>query len=176
MSAPLLPAAATVTGTTVFSKDLWNNGPAALDQWLGDPPRAILAQTVAQSIPNNTDTPVAFDQAVYDNHDGRNAAGTAWVAPAAGVYLVAATSNLAWTGASGCFVGNHLAVVGKTTWAAVELPASPGPVRFQFSLAALIPMAAGDGVQLRIYQNSGAAQPTGFITSACRLSARWIAL
>jgi hypothetical protein len=170
------PSPVTVTGTTVFSKNLWNNGPAALDAWMRDPPRTMLAQTVAQSIPNNADTAIAFDRVIYDNYTGRNAAGTTWTAPAAGVYLVTGLSNLAWTGAANCFVGNHLAVVGKTTWAAIEQPASPGPVRFQFSLAALIPLAAGDGVQLRIYQNSGAAQPTGFVTGGCRLTARWIAL
>lgn len=173
----LPPSAATVTGTTVFSKDLWDNGPAALDAWLRDPPRAILAQTVAQSIPNDTaNTPIAFDQVIYDNYNRRSADGTSWAAPAAGVYLVTALSNLAWTGADNCYVGNRLSVLGGTSWAVIEQPASPGPVRFQFSLAALIPLALGDGVQLRIYQNSGTAQPTGFVTGGCRLTARWIAL
>lgn len=173
MAAP--PTPVTVNGTTVFSKTLWNNGPAALDRWAGDPPRAVLLQSVAQSIPNNADTAVAFDQVIYDNYNGRSTDGRTWIAPAAGVYLVTATSNLAWTGASGAFVGNHLAVVGKTTWAATEIPAAPGPVRFQFNLGALLPLGLGDGLQLRIYQNSGTAQPTGFVGCGCRMSVRCIA-
>ena len=169
------PPVTVVAGKTVFTEDLWNNGPAALAGWIGDPPRCVLQQTVAQSIPNNADTPVAFDQVVYDNHDGRSGDGTTWFAPANGVYLVTATSNLAWSGAPNAFVSNHITVANQGTWASTEIPADPPPVRFQFNLGALIPLGAGGGIQLRIYQNSGAAKPTGFIATGCRLHARWIA-
>ncbi|MBS2531572.1 hypothetical protein KGQ20_02175 [Catenulispora sp. NF23] len=168
------PATAAASSNAVFTSAMWDTGPAALNSWMSDPPRVMLAQTVAQSIQDNANTAVAFDQVVYDNYQGRNAAGDTWYAPAAGVYLVSAVSNLAWTGAAGAFIGNTVAVVGKATWAAYEIPSTPSPVRFQLCLNALIPMVAGDGVQLRIYQNSGAAQPTGFITTGCRMSARWI--
>ncbi|GAA2018876.1 hypothetical protein GCM10009839_13900 [Catenulispora yoronensis] len=176
MAAVLVPAPVTVVGgVTVFTKDLWNNGPALADAWLRDPPRAILAQTVSQSIPTGVDTPVAFDQVIVDNRAGRSSDGTAWSAPAAGIYLVTATSNLAWNGAAGAFVGNHITATGQGTCAATEIPATPGPARFQYNLGALIALNAGDAIQLRIFQNSGQPLPTGFSATGSRLNARWIA-
>lgn len=172
----LFPPAPTtvVAGTTVFTKDLWNNGPAEIDAWFNDPPRCVLQQTVAQSIPNNADTPVAFDQVIYDNRHGMSADGTTWTVPANGIYLVTTTSNLAWTGAANCFVASHIVNPGRSTFAATEIPATPGPVRFQFNVAALISLGVSDRIQLRLYQNSGGTQPTGTVGIGCRLSARWI--
>src|SRR5438132_270647 len=100
-----------------------------------------MVQTVAQSIPNNAATPVSFDHALRDNYGGYTS-HTNYYVPAAGVYLVQATTNLAWTGASSKAIGVYLIVSGTTTWAAIELPASPSPARFQIAIAALIPMTA----------------------------------
>lgn len=176
---PAPPPATTVTSGASFSHGLWNNGPAALDAWMRDPPRAVLVQTVAQSISNGGANTVAFDTTLYDNYGGHGPAGgsgDAYIAKAAGVYLVSAMSNLAWGGLSGSVVGNYLVLSNQTTWSVSEIPAVPQVVRFQHCISALIPMRIGDFVQFRIYQNSGAAQPTGFNTSGCRMSVRWIAL
>ena len=169
------PVVPTVNTGDVFTETLWTNGPDALDQWWGDVPQAVMVQTVAQSIPNNAATNVSFDYPWRDNYGGFSS-GTSYYAPAAGVYLVQATANLAWTGASGKAIGVYLIVSNTTTWAAIELPASPSPARFQIAIAALIPMTATDFLQLRLFQNSGAAQPTGLTDCACRISVRWIAL
>lgn len=169
------PTVATVNTGDVFTEALWNGGPQAIDQWMGGVPQAVMAQTVAQSIPNNAATPVAFDHTVRDNYAGFTS-GTSFYPAAAGLYLVQATANLAWTGAAGKAVGAYLIASGTTTWAATEVPATSAQARFQISLAALIPMATTDYLQLRLFQNSGTAQPTGLTDCACRISARWIAL
>lgn len=174
--APPLPAPATVANGDVFTETLWNNGPDAIDQWMGNVPQAVVVQTIAQSIPNNAATAVTFDHAIRDNYSGLASPGANWYAPAAGVYLVQATANLAWTGATGKAVGAYLIVSGTTTWAAVEKPAAPTSTRIQISITALIPMATTDYVQMRLFHNAGAAQPTGSTDTACRMSARWVAL
>jgi len=176
MAAP--PTIAAVTGTTVFTSDLWNTkGPAALDAWMRNPPHAVLAQTVAQSIPHGLPTVVALDAVLVDNYNGAGTPqGSGYTAPASGVYLVSAVTNLAWGGGAGNAVGASLNLNNQTSWGAYYCATNPAPVRFQHPVSALIPMKAGDWVQLALFQNSGAAQPTGFVATGCRMSIRWIAL
>lgn len=172
------PAPVTVASKAVFASATWNASPFAVDDWMRNPPLALLQQTVAQSIPSNNSTiAISFDSTIRDDYNGHQmtAKGDAWIAPAPGVYHVCGMTNLAWTGAAGAIVNPSL-VTSNTQWAQLWIPAAPSPVRFQHSLSALIPMAAGDYVQLQLYQTSGAAQSTGFVTSGCRLSVRWIGL
>ena len=128
MAAP--PVIAAVADGNVLTETLWNTGPAALDSWMGNPPSAVLTQTVAQSIPNNAATSVTFDHTVRDNYGGHRSAGVsgdAYYAPAAGVYLVQATVNLNWTGASGKAVGAYLILSNATHVGGGRGAGHPGP-------------------------------------------------
>ena len=184
MSIVILPtgppaATAVVPGQTVAS-DLWDNGPAALDWWMRNPPHAVLAQTVAQSIVSGVGTSVSFDTAIRDNFFGgyvpAGQVGGGYTAQVPGTYLVQGVTNLAWGGAAGKTAGAYLSVSASSIAAAVEIPAAPAVSRIQHSISALIRMRVNDFVQLQIFQNSGAAQPTGFTATGCRMSVRWIAL
>ena len=175
------PTTITAASGAVFASATWNASPAAVDAWMRNPPQALLQQTVAQSIPNSNSTvTVSFDTTLRDNYSGHQmvATGDAYVAQAPGVYHVTGMLNLAWNGAgapAGAVVNPSL-ITRTAEWAQLWILASPPPVRFQQSLSALIPMAVGDYVQLQVWQTSGAAQPTGFVTCGSRMSVRWIGL
>lgn len=126
-------------------------------EFLSKPPIAKLRQTSAQSIPNNSATPVTFDVEDFDTHSGHSTASNTdqYVVPIAGYYAIA--GKLAWpsnaTGsrASQWSVNGTLAPGSQNAFSGVAASR-------QFPAATIIlALAAGDILRMNAFQDSGGA-------------------
>jgi hypothetical protein len=112
---------------------------------------AILRETAAQSISNNSATAVTFSISDYDPSAGHSGSGSTWTAPVAGLYLLVASG--------GC-VGNATGrvdtriAVNATSIALVERPNSVTSGGNQ-AVSVIASLAIGDAVTMVVFQNSG---------------------
>lgn len=123
---------------------------------------AIYTTNAGQSIANNDYAIVDYEDKVQDTHDGVTT-GAAWkfTAPAAGFYQVSAavmfTATDTWAdtnvGFLGAYVNGSLRVVldRKNSYGSAQM------VFMQLGGSVLVHLGAGDYIDIRVYQNSGAA-------------------
>jgi hypothetical protein len=117
---------------------------------------AILRETAAQSIGNNSITAVTFSIEDYDPGAGHTGSGSVWTAPVDGLYDVTAVGGVA-ANATGR-VELRIAVNG-TGVALVQRPNSTTAAADQ-SIGTLLSLLATDTVSMTLLQNSGGALNT----------------
>lgn len=138
-------------------------------------PTAYLTQTVAQSIPNNTVTPVTFNNAADDNWTGwSSGANSRYTVQVAGVYAISGLipfainptgSRISLALYNGSVIGN--AVPGSQ----YEIDASTSGLYVAVTPPILQLAAVGDYFQLGAYQSSGGALST---TSVPSMTVHWL--
>jgi hypothetical protein len=154
-------------------------------RFLLDPPRCRVRSVVAQSIPTSAYTAIAFATEDYDNEATASyLSGTGMHDPAtnntritiqtAGTYLL--TGQIGWAGnatgrrGSRWDVNGVVLAGGQSIWAqgSANGLAYPAPVM-------LVPLNVGDFVELKGFQESGAALSTVATSeSQSRADVRWI--
>lgn len=150
--------------------------------WLtGNPPTGYsrrpvfhLAQTVAQSISNNSspDTAVLLDTEVYDTDNGHSTTSNTsrYTVQTSGVYLLFGVVVYAANSTGGR--NAKFRVNGSTNYWGQQVTVS-GTLPSAFNCSGLIPLNAGDYVELATWQNSGGAlntDVTNFVVGGSRLA------
>lgn len=134
-------------------------------------PHACLAASAVQSIPNSAYTVVTYGTVVAQRNLTVNAAAGTITATRAGAYLVAGT--IVYTANATGFRYAALDVNG-THEAIGSSVASSGPGMTAPSVSRIVKLAVGDVVDLRAYQNSGAALNTGSPFALTNLSVTYL--
>lgn len=133
-------------------------------------PKANLRQTVTQSIPNNAFTTMTFDAEDFDNLSGhdtvtnnsRYTVPTGW----GGKYILGggACFEINATGARGCAWAKNGALINGSQ---MMIPSSGSLLTTLIPARSLeVQLAAGDYIELQVYQNSGAALNSAVSASA----------
>lgn len=144
--------------------------------WVSNRPRALLRQTVAQNLLNNTPTAITYDVEDLDNDGGHSTSSNTsrYVAQTAGWYhvtgLVSYSTNT--TGARGTRIG----VNGSTVNASQSLAQTSASSAATGILATrLVFLNAADYVEIFGFQLSGGTLATNAATDgACNMSIFWL--
>lgn len=128
-------------------------------------PTASMYQTVAQSIPNNTTTPITFGSAVGDNWTGWSSGSPSqYTVRVAGTYLV--TGMVSFSGnATGVRISLLLYNGAQIAGSEVQLSAINASLQCVQSSVLVQGAVVGDYFQLGSYQSSGAALNTTVASS-----------
>lgn len=137
-------------------------------------PGCYVTNSVAQSIPNNAFTALTFDSEIFNvgplHSTSVNSSRITIPAGQAGRYLFGASSLIAASA-----VGQRIVqfLINGTTEIGGDIVGNPGATFTESLLAtALLVLAVGDYVEVRVYQNSGGALDAGAAIDYLR-SAFW---
>lgn len=127
---------------------------------------AILRETAAQSIANNTPVAVTFSIEDRDQAGGHSASGSTWTAPVDGLYIASVAGTVVANAAGR--VELRLAVNGTAVTQTAQ-PNSTTSAPHQ-ALATVLQLNAGDTVSMVLFQNSGGALNTSVSNGNPRLT------
>jgi hypothetical protein len=126
---------------------------------LGNPPRALLRQTANQPIPNDTITPITFNAELFDSHGGHdNVTNNArYVFPLTGTYLVGGGTSFAGnaTGVRSAVLRLNGGALVDNTQVTLPNPSAAATNMLLLRSGIMLPVTAGDYVELVAYQNRG---------------------
>lgn len=143
----------TVT-TSVYLSIVRTPGPAVVA-----PTEAVVViteDTTGQSIPNATETAILFANKVTDTHGAWNTGTGTFTAPVKGNYMVTASFGISLGPTNGYTIVEKNGSVANTKLAATWF-GSASEQMWQ-NLAGLIPLEAGDTIQVKVSQSSGGTE------------------
>jgi hypothetical protein len=126
-----------------------------LDELERSLPRCIVKRTTTQSIPNTTSTPIVWTTEVEDTDDFFTASDDTLYVPESGTYDVEGGLNwpTAANGSRGCWIQHN----GVEIEGSGNEMAGGGDGNRRHQLGATLVCAAGDAIQVYVYQSSGGA-------------------
>jgi hypothetical protein len=127
---------------------------------------AILKETAAQSIPNNTVTAVTFSIEELDPSAGHSGSGNTWTAPRDGYYLITVSGAVVANAAGRCELRIRISGVDIAQAAQPNSTASAP----HMGLTTGVQLFAGDTVAMVLLQNSGGALNTSTANGNPRMS------
>lgn len=169
-----VPAMRTWAPNDAMTAALLNGQLRDLGALVTKPPRAIVRQGTAQSIPNALFTAITWDVEDEDT-DGMHATGAnSLVCVTPGVYMVAADVTFA-PNATG-FRAIRFAVNGTGIGGRASIPSPTATVSADLSVSRAVMLAVGDTLSVVAYQSSGAALNTSVTANDAQsvLSAIWM--
>lgn len=145
--------------------------------FLENPPIATLYQGTLQSIPNNSDTAIQFDNTVVDSYNGHSNStnNTRYVCQVAGYYSVMGTISYQQNSA-----GGRLVRIRKNGSTEIVSSASEQPPSNDFNCVMSTPqiqvfLAVNDYIEVVGLQDSGGSLNTVITTQyACGFQIRWV--
>lgn len=124
---------------------------------LKTPPYAVLWNSINQSIPDSTVTAVTFNREDFKSPAGvhsNTVSPSQFSAPISGLYQVSV--SIPWQLNATGIREVTFRINNTTSWAGVRTPSTSGIILVQ-SATHLIPLIAGDWVEVMVYQSSGVA-------------------
>lgn len=151
---PYVAPATVVTATTITSA--WGNSVKAATDYLANPPACRVYHSATQSLPDVTDTIVAFNSERFDTNTMHDTAtnNSRITINTAGVYVVSFTGEVE-SAADYVYVYSYFRLNGATL-IAISPISRVGAFGIYTSLSTVYKFAAGDYVQVLIRQDNTA--------------------
>lgn len=169
-----VPTESTASAGGTITAALWNATVRDGVNWfLFTRPRAILRQTVAQSIPNGVTTGVTMDAEDADTDSGHSTVTNTsrYTAQTAGTYLAIANGSVVANAAGRVEVGIRLN--GATTYGIASQLNSASNTPYA-CVVSFVPMSVGDYVEMTLFQNTGGAINSGVANNTPRMQLLWL--